>query len=87
MPEGRDSDTGVYGGEGGWMYNPKVGMTNNLSPSVANIETMNNLSPSLANARLDSLPYGQTPNRWYLDYPPLGLQPPHMTVTLGESLG
>ena len=44
------------------MYNPKVGMVNNLSPSVANVAMMNNLSPILANVPLDSPPTGQASN-------------------------
>ena len=76
VTERKDSGIWMEGGEGVCMYNPKLGMTNNLSPSVANSAMMNNLSPSLANLPLDIPPTDQVPECRDLDSPALGLHPP-----------
>ena len=57
----RDSDPVMEGGDRGAIYNPNLGMMNNLSPIVGNIATTNKLIPRLAKVPLDIHPTGQAP--------------------------
>ena len=73
----------MEGGEGKWMYNPKIGMVNNLRPSIANIAMANNLRTSLENVPLDIPPTVQVPEFRDADSLPLGLHHPPDDSDLG----
>ena len=82
-PECRDSDIGVDGREGVWVYNSKLCMMTNLSPSVANVAMMNKLSPILVTVPLDSLPTVQVTRCRDPYSPPLVPPPPSDYIDLG----